>query len=70
MGDDSKRPFKYIPKRMPYKGYSEDGKIFFAYGDAAQEGIPYTYTKAGFTHTSINCWNSPLAAEKKYYNPK
>jgi hypothetical protein len=46
-GDDSKRPFKDIPKGKPFKGYSEDGKIFFKYGYAAQDGIPYVYTEGG-----------------------
>jgi hypothetical protein len=47
VGDDSKRPFKDIPKRKPIKGYSEEGKIFIEYGDAAQNGIPYVYTEGG-----------------------
>jgi len=46
-GDDSQRPFKDIPKGKPFKGYSEDGKIFFEYGDAAQDGISYIYTGGG-----------------------
>jgi len=46
-GDDSNRPFKDIPKGKPFKGYSEDGKIFFEYGYAAQDGIPYVYTEGG-----------------------
>jgi len=47
VGDDSKRPFKDIPKRKPIKGYSEDGKIFIEYGDTAQDGIPYVYNEGG-----------------------
>jgi hypothetical protein len=47
MGDDSKRPFKDIPKRKPLKGYSEDGKIFIGYGEIAKDGIPYIYTEGG-----------------------
>jgi hypothetical protein len=47
VGDDSKRPFKDFPKRVPLKGYSEEGKIFIDYGESAQEGIPYIYTEAG-----------------------
>jgi len=47
VGDDSKRPFKDIPKRVGHKGYSEEGNIFIEYGDAAQNGIPYVYTEAG-----------------------
>jgi len=54
-GDDSNRPFKDIPKGKPFKGYSEvilkgppeEGKIFFEYGYAAQDGIPYVYTEGG-----------------------
>jgi len=54
-GDDSRRPFKDIPKGKPFKGYSEvmlkgppeEGKIFFEYGYAAQDGIPYVYTEGG-----------------------
>ncbi len=47
VGDDSQRPFKDIPKRVPLKGYSEDGKIFIGYGETAQDGIPYIYTEGG-----------------------
>ena len=46
-GDDSNRPFKDIPKGKSFKGYSEDGKIFFEYGYASQDGIPYVYTEGG-----------------------
>jgi len=45
VGDDSKRPFKDIHKRVSFKGYSEDDKIFIENGDAAQNGIPYIYTE-------------------------
>jgi hypothetical protein len=47
VGDDSKRPFRDFPKRVPLKGYSEEGKIFIEYGDTAQDGIPYIYTELG-----------------------
>jgi len=36
VGDDSKRPFKDFPKRVPLKGYSEEGKIFINYGSTVQ----------------------------------
>jgi hypothetical protein len=47
VGDDSKRPFRDFPKRVPIKGYSEEGKIFIEYGETAQDGIPYVYTEIG-----------------------
>jgi len=47
VGDDSKRPFKDFPKRVPLKGYSEEGKIFIEYGETALDGIPYVYTELG-----------------------
>jgi len=47
VGDDSKRPFKDFPKRVPFKAYSEEGKIFIEYGGSAQDGIPYVYTELG-----------------------
>ena len=47
VGDDSKRPFKDFPKRVPLKGYSEDGKIFIEYGETSQDGIPYVFTELG-----------------------
>ena len=43
VGDDNKRPFKDFPKRVPLKGYSEEGKIFIEYGGTVQDGIPYIY---------------------------
>jgi len=46
-GDDSRRPFRDFPKRVPLKGYSEDGEIFIEYGGAERNGIPYTYTELG-----------------------
>jgi hypothetical protein len=46
VGDDIKRPFKDYPKKVPLKGYSQDGQIFIEYG-GAQDGIPYTYTETG-----------------------
>jgi hypothetical protein len=45
VGDDSKRPFKDFPKRIPLKGYSEEEKIFIEYGETAQNGIPCIYTE-------------------------
>ena len=47
VGDDGKRPFKDFPKRVPLKGYSEEGKIFIEYGGTVQNGIPYIYTEGG-----------------------
>jgi len=47
VGDDSKRPFKDYPKRVPITGYSEEGQIFIKYGEAALNGIPYVYTEIG-----------------------
>ena len=47
VGDDSKRPFKDFPKRVPLKGNSEEGKIFIEYGSTEPEGIPYIYTEGG-----------------------
>ena len=47
VGDDNKRPFKDFPKRVPLKGYSEEGKIFINYGSTDPEGIPYIYIEAG-----------------------
>jgi hypothetical protein len=46
VGDDSKRPFKDFPKRVPLEGYSETGKIFINYGGNAQS-VPYVYTETG-----------------------
>ena len=45
--DDNKRPFKDFPKRVPLKGYSEEGKIFIDYGGTVQNGIPYYFTETG-----------------------
>jgi len=56
VGDDSKRPFRNLPRRKDIKGYSErvslneyseEGKIFIEYGDTAEDGIPYIYTEGG-----------------------
>jgi hypothetical protein len=47
VGDDSKRPFRDFPKRVPLKGYSEEGEIFIKYGSTEPEGIPYIYTEVG-----------------------
>jgi hypothetical protein len=45
-GDDSKRPFKDFPKKVPLEGYSETGKIFINYGGDTQS-IPYVYNETG-----------------------
>ncbi|MDR2923412.1 MAG: hypothetical protein LBU85_08745 [Treponema sp.] len=45
-GNDNERPFRGYPKRVPLKGYSEEGKIFIDYGGAVN-GIPYIYTETG-----------------------
>jgi hypothetical protein len=47
VGDDSRRPFRDFPKRVPLKGYSENGEIFIEYGGVEQNGIPYRYTELG-----------------------
>jgi len=47
VGDDSRRPFKDFPKRVPLPGYTEGGLIFIQYGDTALDGIPYVYTEVG-----------------------
>jgi len=47
VGDDSRRPFRDFPKRVPLNGYSEDGKIFIEYGGAEQDGFSYVYTELG-----------------------
>jgi len=44
-GDENKRPFKDFPKRVPLKGYSEEGKIFIEYGGTVKDGIPYVYSE-------------------------
>jgi len=46
VGDDSKRPFRDFPRRLPLKGYSEEGKIFIEYGGTVN-GIPYIYSETG-----------------------
>jgi hypothetical protein len=45
--DDSKRPFRDYPKRVPLKGYSEEGKIYIEYGEVSLDGITYFYTELG-----------------------
>jgi len=45
LNDDSKRPFRDFPKKVPLKGYSEEKKIFIEYGDTVQNGIPYLLTE-------------------------
>jgi hypothetical protein len=47
VGDDSRRPFRDFPKRVPLTGYSEEGKLFIEYGGTPQDGIPYVYTEIG-----------------------
>jgi hypothetical protein len=47
VGDDSRRPFRDFPKRVPLTGYSEGGEIFIEYGDTAQDGIHYAYSEVG-----------------------
>jgi hypothetical protein len=47
VGDENKRPFKDFPKRVPLKGYSEEGKIFIEYGGTVKDGIPYIYSETG-----------------------
>jgi hypothetical protein len=47
VGDDSKRPFKNFPKRVPLSGYSEEGEIFITYKGTLQDGIPFTYSEVG-----------------------
>lgn len=46
-GDDNKRPFKDLPKKVPLKKYSEEGKIFIEYSGVVQNGIPYIFTETG-----------------------
>jgi len=47
VGDDSKRPFRDFPKRLPLPGYSEEGEIFITYKDTPQDGIRFTYSEVG-----------------------
>jgi len=47
VGDDSKRPFRDFPKRLPLPGYSEEGEIFITYKDTPQDGIPFIYSEIG-----------------------
>jgi hypothetical protein len=42
LGDDTQRPFRSFIKKIPLKGYSEEGKIFIEEG-GSREGIPYTH---------------------------
>jgi hypothetical protein len=46
-GDDEDRPFKDFTKDVALKGYSEEGKFFIEDRGMLQEGIPYTFWKAG-----------------------
>jgi hypothetical protein len=47
VGDDSRRPFRDFPKRLPLPGYSEEGEIFITYKNAPQDGIRFTYSEVG-----------------------
>jgi hypothetical protein len=47
VGDDSRRPFKDFPKRVPLPRYSEEGEFFITYRDTPQDGIPFTYSEVG-----------------------
>jgi len=47
VGNDSRRPFRDFPKRLPLPGYSEDREIFITYKDAPQDGIRFTYSEVG-----------------------
>jgi len=47
VGDDSRRPFKDFPKRLPLPGYSEEGVIYITYNDTPQDGIHFTYSEVG-----------------------
>jgi hypothetical protein len=47
VGDDSRRPFRDFPKRVPLTGYSEEGAIFITYRDTAPDGIQFLYTEVG-----------------------
>ena len=47
VGDDSRRPFKDFPKRIPLPGYSEEGKIYITYKDTPQDGIQFVYSEVG-----------------------
>jgi hypothetical protein len=46
-GFDEDRPFGPFTKDVALKGYSEDGKFFIEDRGRLQEGIPYTFWKAG-----------------------
>jgi len=47
VGDDSSRPFKDFPKRLPLPGYSEEGEIYITYKDTPQDGIHFIYSEVG-----------------------
>jgi len=47
VGDDSKRPFKDFPKRVPLPGYSEGEEIFITSRSTSQDGIQFVYTELG-----------------------
>ena len=43
--DDSKRPFRELPKGVPLPRYSEEGKLFIEYPTSVLKDIPYNYTE-------------------------
>jgi len=47
LGDDSKHFFKDFPKRVPLKGYSEEGNIFIEYSGVLPNSILYVYIELG-----------------------
>jgi hypothetical protein len=47
VGDDSRRPFRDFPKRVPLPGYSEGEEIFITYKDTPQDGIQFVYSEVG-----------------------
>ena len=47
VGDDSRRPFRDFPKRVPLTGYSEGNEIFITYRDTAPDGIQFLYAEVG-----------------------
>ena len=47
VGDDSRRPFRDFPKKLPLPGYSEEGVIYITYKDTPQDGIRFIYSEVG-----------------------
>jgi hypothetical protein len=45
VGDDSKRPFKDFPKRLPLSGYSEEGVIYITYKGTRKTAFPLLIQK-------------------------